>query len=148
MLIHGSCGISRPLGDPKKLRTYLAKEQLPQLQRRLEADAKSLYALHEYGRLHGYVRLRWGFLDEIFPAPWLHRDEPMFFQLKKQARELSLGLEAVVGSAPGWEDPWSRATHLDVEPGEREHDLMLFDELGRYVDDRDVQLARLEAAVH
>jgi hypothetical protein len=34
-----------------------------------DADAKSLYALYQYGRLHGAVRLRWGFLDEMLPAP-------------------------------------------------------------------------------
>jgi hypothetical protein len=45
------------------------------LHRRLEADAKALLALYQYGRLHGAVRLRWGFLDEMIPAPWVHRDE-------------------------------------------------------------------------
>ena len=55
------------------------------LRRRLEADAKSLLALNQYGRLHGAVRLRWGFLDEMLPAPWVHRDEPMLHDLMKQA---------------------------------------------------------------
>ena len=55
---------------------------------------------------------------------------------------------AVVGSAPGWEEPWARARRLEVLRGEREHDILLFDELGRYVDDRDVQLARLEAEIN
>lgn len=148
MLIRGSCGISRPLGDDKQLRAYLAKGQLAQLHRRLEADAKSLFALHQYGKLHGCVRLRWGFIDQMFPAPWHHRDEPMFYQLERQARAMSMRIEAVVGSAPGWEDPWSRMQRLRVAEGERAHDLMLFDELGRYVDDRDVQLARLETTIH
>jgi hypothetical protein len=45
------------------------------LARRLEPDAKSLHALHEYGRLHGCVRLRWGFLDTNLPVPWRHLEE-------------------------------------------------------------------------
>jgi hypothetical protein len=148
MLIQGSCGISRPLGDDKKLRGYLEAGQDARLRLRLEADAKALFALHEYGRLHGAVRLRWGFLDQMFPAPWLHRDEPTFYTLMREARSLGLGLEAVIGSAPGWEQPWARARRLGVEPGRHEHDLVLVDDRGTIVDEYDVQLARLETMVH
>ena len=81
LLIQGSCGISRPLGDETKLRAYLASGQTSKLVARLEADAKSLFALHEYGKVHGCVRLRWGLLDEVFPAPWHHRDEPTLYHL-------------------------------------------------------------------
>lgn len=148
MLVQGSCGISRPFGDPDKLHAYLASGQITQLQRRLEADAKSLFALHQYGKVHGYVRLRWGFLDQVFPAPWHHRDEPTLYDLKREAHKLAMRIIAVVGSAPGWEDPWSRARRLDIARGASEYELMLFDELGGFVDDHDVQLARLEAVVH
>ena len=148
MLIQGSCGISRPLGGDKQLHAYLARGQIAQLQRRLEADAMSLFALHQYGKTHGRVRLRWGFLDEMFPAPWHHRDEPTLYHLEREAQARSMGIMAVVGSAPGWHDPWARARRLEVMWGPRAHDRSLVDELGRVVDDRDVQLARLEAAVH
>ena len=84
----------------------------------------------------------------MFPAPWHHHDEPTLYHLKREAHALAMAIVAVVGSAPGWEDPWSRARRLEVVRGEREYDLMLFDEHGAYVDDCDVQLARLEAVVH
>ncbi|HEX4452470.1 MAG TPA: hypothetical protein VH143_16450 [Kofleriaceae bacterium] len=148
MLIHGSCGISRPLGDDKQLRAYLAKGQLDKLAARLEADAKALFALHAYGRTQGRVRLRAGGLDEVFPAPWHHHDEPTLYHLKREAAEASLGLIAVVGPAPAWDAPWARARRLAVVPGDGPYDLVLVDELGRYVDDRDVQLARLEAVLN
>jgi hypothetical protein len=148
MLIQGSCGISRPLGDAAKLRAYLANGQLTQLQRRLEADAKAIFAQYQSGRTQGCVRLRWGFLDEVFPAPWCHRDEPTLYHLRREAHGLSMGILAVVGSAPGWEDPWSRARRLDVVQGDHEYDLWLRDEDGAPVDDRDVQLAKLEMVVH
>jgi hypothetical protein len=148
MLVQGSCGISRPFGDPAQLRAYLDGGRLAQLQRRLEADARSLFALHEYGKLHGGVRLRRAFLDQMFPAPWHHRDEPTLHYLKRQAHSLSLAIEAVVGAAPTWDEPWARARRLQVRQGEREWHLILFDELGVYVNDRDVQLARLEASIH
>ncbi len=148
MLVQGSCGISRPFGDDKTLLAYLANGQIAQLSRRLEADAKSLFALHQYGKVHGHVRLRWGFLDDVFPAPWHHRDEPTLHDLKREAHTLAMRIVAVVGSAPGWEDPWSRARYFDVIRGAREYDLDLVDERGEYIDDQDVQLARLETVVH
>ncbi len=148
MLINGSCRISRPLGDEKQLRTYLAKRQLDKLAARLETDAKALFALHQYGKVQGCVRLRWGLLDQVFPVPWHHHDEPTLYHLMREAFALSMGLVAVVGHAPAWDEPWSRARRLAVVRGEREYQLMLFDELGRYVDDRDVQLARLESVVN
>ena len=100
LLVQGSCGISRPFGDKKKLAEYLAKGELTKLRRRLEADVKSLYALHEYGRLHGTLRLRWGFLDERIPAPWVDYDEPGLHCLMKSALANNIPLEVVVGSAP------------------------------------------------
>ena len=100
-LVQGSCGISRPFGDERMLRDYLRDGAATKLRRRLEADAKSLFALYQYGRLHGGVRLRWGFLDEMLPAPWVHRDESTLYDLLKDAHQRSLPLEVVVGSAPG-----------------------------------------------
>jgi len=85
LLVQGSCGISRPFGDKKVMRGYLREGRHTRLRRRLEADAKSLHALYEYGRLHGGVRLRWGFLDEMIPAPWVHRDEEWLYGLMKRA---------------------------------------------------------------
>ena len=85
-----------------------------QLRRRLEADAKALLSLYQYGRLHGAVRLRWGFLDEMIPAPWVHPDEARLYGLERQAYETGATLEVVVGSAPGWADPWARALRCRV----------------------------------
>lgn len=70
LLVQGSCGISRPFDDERTMREYLRSGADTKFRRRLEADAKSLYALYQYGRLHGCVRLCWGFLDEMLPAPW------------------------------------------------------------------------------
>jgi hypothetical protein len=148
LLIQGSCGISRPFGAPGKLRTYLQARDDTRLRRRLEADAKSLYALYQYGRLHGSVRLRWGFLDERIPAPWVHRDEPTLYTLQRQALELGLPLEVVTGSAPGWADPWSRARRCTVHKARGGWQIYLLGEDGYVIDDADVQLARILAVVH
>lgn len=148
LLIQGSCGIGRPFGDPAKLRAYLRTGKHTQLRRRLEADAKSLFALYQYGRLHGGVRLRWGFLDEMIPAPWVHRDEATLYGLKRQALELGVPLEVVTDAAPGWSEPWSRSIRCFVRAEPGGYPLWLIDEEGYPVYDEDVQLARVSAAVH
>ena len=143
LLVHGSCGISRPFGDETKMREYLAAGDLTKLRRRLEDDAKSLYAIYQYGRLHGTVRLRWGFLDEHLPAPWVHRDEAKLHNLKAEAYERRVPLQVVVGSAPGWADPWSRLrlAHVLKEPGGWRS--WLVDDTGDAIHEDEIQLARL-----
>lgn len=143
LLVQGSCQIARPFADEPRLRSYLREGQNTKLRRRLEADAKSLFAYSQFGRLHGAVRLRWGFLDEWIPAPWVHRDEPVLHDLMEQALGEGAALEVVTGHAPGWEEPWARAQRVYVvkeePPGWR---IGLVDEDGRWVDEAEVQAAR------
>jgi hypothetical protein len=143
LLVQGSCGISRPFADERTLLEYLRKGEHAKLRRRLEADAKSLYALYQYGRLHGAVRLRWGFLDEMLPAPWVHRDEPTLHHLMKQAYTRGVPLELVVGGAPGWADPWSRVRRAHVTTDAWGWPSILIDEESYEIPRADVQLARL-----
>lgn len=148
MLVQGSCGIARPFGDEKKLAEYLSRGELTKLRRRLEADVKSLYALYEYGRLHGAVRLRWGFLEQRIPAPWVHRDESRLYNLEQSALAMNVPLEVVVGSAPGWDEPWSRVRLAYVEKDESGWRTRLVGEDGSPIDEADVQRARLPVAIH
>ncbi len=143
LLVQGSCGIGRPFGEARTLRTYLDSGAHAKLRRRLEADAKSLYALYQYGRLHGAVRLRWGFLDEMLPAPWVHRDEPMLHTLMRDAHARGVALEVVVGSAPGWEQPWSRVQLAHVTLDSWGTPRVLVDDQGWEIPRPEVQLARL-----
>jgi hypothetical protein len=143
LLAQGSCGISHPFADERTLVEYLREGEHAKLRRRLEADAKSLYALYQYGRLHGAVRLRWGFLDEMLPAPWVHRDEPMLHDLMKLAYTRAVQLDVVVGSAPGWADPWSRVQRAHIATDAWGWPSILVDEKNYEIPRADVQLARL-----
>jgi hypothetical protein len=143
LLVQGSCGISRPFGRPEVLREYVRRGELTKFRRRLEADAKSLFALYQYGCTHGAVRLRCGFLDEMIPAPWHHRDEPTLYHLMQRAHATGVPLEVVVGSAPGWADPWLRVQRAHVMREEGRWQSWLVDERGYRIDEADVQLARL-----
>jgi hypothetical protein len=143
LLVQGSCGISRPFGDDRTTRGYLQRNEHTKLRRRLEADAKSLFALYQYGRLHGAVRLHWGFLDEMLPAPWVHRDEPTLHQLLKEAYTRGVSLDVVVGRVPDWTDPWSRVRQAFPATDAWGWPSRLVDEQGYEIPRADVQLARL-----
>jgi len=145
LLIQGSCGITRPFGDERTMREYLRNGAEGRFRRRLEADAKSLYALYQYGRVHGCLRLRWGFLDEMLPAPWVHRDESTLHDLLKEAHARGVALEVVVGGAPGWADPWSRVQRATVVPDAWNWPSLLVDDRGYEIPRVEVQLARLPA---
>ncbi len=141
MLVQGSCGIRQPFGVEGTLAASLKAGDMPKLRRRLESDAKSLCALYEYGRLHGTARLRWRGFDEQIPVPWTHFDETRMYGLKVAAKEHDLGMEVVVGAAPGWEEPWDGARSVTVMEDTKGW-LWLVDEHGRVLDDADVQRAR------
>lgn len=108
---------------------------------------KSLHALYEYGRIHRAVRLRWGFLDETIAAPWVHWEEHGLYQLKKAALAAGTPLEVVLGSAPGWADPWARARIAHVEGHPEGLRTWLVDEDGSFIDDLEVQRAPLAEVV-
>lgn len=146
LLVQGTCGITRPFGDDRTLREYLRRGELTKLRRRLEADAKSLYALYQYGRLHGAVRLRWGYLDEMLPAPWVHRDESTLHHLLREAYTRGLPLDVVIGGAPGWAEPWSRVRLAYPATDQWGWPSRLVGEDGYEIPRADVQLARLSDA--
>jgi hypothetical protein len=84
----------------------------------------------------------------MIPAPWVHRDETRLYGLKMRAHELGAALDVVVGSAPGWKDPWARARRCRVVSDGSPWDLLLVEETGAVLPDPDVQLARLVVSVH
>jgi len=114
LLIWGTTGIRRPLGDPDEVAQSLARGEAGKLARRLESDAKALYAFYCYGVLHHGVRLRWGFLDEILRVDWVLPGDPHLYDILDRARQAGVPVDVVVGSAPGWADPWSRARRVEV----------------------------------
>jgi len=142
LLIQGSCGIAIPFGDPHKLRTYLDIGHGMRLRRRLESDAKSLFALYRYGRLHGAYRLRWGIVDDRLRVPWVHPDEPTLWHLIAEAMEKGLEIEIVTATPPTWDNPWARSCRCRVLGGQRSWERSLVDDDGFIVDELDVQLAR------
>ena len=148
LIIKGSCGISQPLGDQDKMAAYLAAGDIAKLERRLQTNAKSLYALYNYGLLHKAVRLRHGSVDERMAVPWVSWDAFGLADLMRKALELDVPLEVVVGAAPEWDRPWARAQRVWVERDQSGHRRWLVDAGGFLVEEAEVQLARLGVVVH
>lgn len=114
MILRSTTGIRRPLRDAQRVREYLARDDETRLVRGLESDVKALHALHRYGVLHRAVRLRWGFLDRTLRAPWAEPGDPSLWGVLDEARRTDAAVEIVVGSAPGWSNPWARAQRVRV----------------------------------
>jgi hypothetical protein len=104
LLIWSTTGISRPLGDPYKVARYLARGEAGKLARRLKRDVKALYAFYRYGVVHGGVRLRWGFLDEVLGVDWAVPGDLHLYEILNRARETGALVDIVTGTAPGWTD--------------------------------------------
>jgi hypothetical protein len=115
LLMRGSVGMS--LGEPERIARYIQEGDHRHLAARLESDAKSLFAYYLFGRLHGCVRLRWGFLDENLSVDWRLPGEEALYEILEQAETEGREVEVVLGSAPGWNDPWSRAKNGRVTRG-------------------------------
>lgn len=144
MLVAGTCRIAQPFGDDATLAAHLARGDHESFRRHLENDAKSLYALYEYGRLHGHVRLRSGTVDEPFSVPWVHRDEPTIHSLMESAREQGVPLQVVVGAAPRWKDPWASARRAHVVVTDLIWNFLgVVDDTGAPIEIADIQRARL-----
>ncbi len=143
LIARGSCGVARPFGDPVKSRDRLAAGDFAWLRRRLAADLTSLYAIYQYGRLHGGVRVRAGGVDEMIAAPWKHSDERSFYEMQRTALERGAWIEVVLDRAPSLDAPWERGAPMRVVGGAQPWDVYIVDPYGWSIDDRDVQAARI-----
>ena len=114
LLITSTTGISHPLGDPAKIAAYLAAGDVSKLKRRLASDVKALFAFYQYGVVHGFVRLRWGFLDEIIAVDWAVPGDANVYATIRECQATGRPVDLVTGSAPGWTDPWSRAHRVTI----------------------------------
>lgn len=143
LLIRGSVGISRPLGDASRLRKYAASEDLKKLARRLESDAKALLAYYQYGILHNSVRLRWGFLNERIGVDWAVEGDTHLNEILEQAHQEGKPVELVFRWAPSWSDPWGRAQRFEVVKQEYRTTILRDATQEFYLDPLEVQAARV-----
>ncbi len=117
MLMAGTLEARRPLGDDATYRRQLAEGPPSRVRRRLEADAKNLWAYYRFGVLNSAVTLRWGGFDETIPAYWSRPGYPSIEQLGREVMATGGLLDLVVGAPPSWDDPWG--TTVVAQPAPR-----------------------------
>jgi hypothetical protein len=107
LVISGSTGIRRPLSDPARIARDIAAGRRGPLRKALERDLISLLGLYEYARLHRYVRVRRGSVDERLPFDWPIAEEELLYPILVTAERQGRPVEIVLGDAPDWKNPWA-----------------------------------------
>ncbi|MEO1369099.1 MAG: hypothetical protein AAFX50_18130, partial [Acidobacteriota bacterium] len=141
-MVKGCSNVTKPLGDAKKMQSYLAQGKHQLLDRQLAKAMRSLFGLYHYCKLHGGFRIVRGRVEEWLRAPWLHRDERTLNDLKRLAFEGDLDIEASIGPALSIEDPWRDAVRLRSVP-ELSYGHCLIFENGFVVEESMILAARL-----
>jgi len=146
LMIAGTCGLKRAY-DPAQIERKLAAGALVPGSRLLEAEARALVALYNYGRLHGHFRIRHRKQDFHLSAPWVHSDEPTLHDLMATAFACRAPIEVVAGSVPDLDHPWARA-QLATIGVTVDQELVLVDGDRRIIQTWDVHLARSVMKTH
>ncbi|MBK9386543.1 MAG: hypothetical protein IPN34_17155 [Planctomycetes bacterium] len=143
LLLESSCGIKRAFRDEKQIAALFASGKESRVRHRLEQGVYHLFALYEYGRLHGSVRLRWRAIDEWIPAPWCEVFQSELPKLMQKALEQKLPLQVLLSPPLRWSHPWEFAIIVEVWGSAENHRYRLRTQSGRPVDHHQVQRARL-----
>jgi hypothetical protein len=110
---------------------------------RVDAEARALFALYQYGALHGGVRVRRRHDDDLLPVSWsLPGDPDLRSTLRAANRHWSL-IEAVVGRPPDLVDPWRTAETMTLLEMDGPVLLVKQDDRVRVLDPKDVHAIRL-----
>ena len=145
-IVHATTGTIGVPADAAAWRRLLAGRSASRLANRLEAEAQALFALYQFGALHGGVRVRRRPGERLLPVSWSLRGDPDFEAFVKASIRRWIPVNIVMGPATGLTDPWSCASTVTVV----ERDLrMLFVRDGedvRAIDPADVYAIRLSGA--
>ena len=106
-------------------------------------EAQALFALFEYGALHGGVRVRRRAGDRLLPVNWSMRGDADLDDIISAANRHWLPVEIVVGPSAELSDPWPLARTVTIV--ERDRHVLYVREGGdvRSLDPADIRAIRL-----
>lgn len=121
-IVRATTGASRGPAGPEAWQRMLDTGRRAAIERRLVSEAQSLFALYEYGVLHGGVRVRGRPGDRLLPVAWGMRGDPDAHSILDAAERTWTPLDAVFDPPVGRSsrpaehlpDPWARARRVDV----------------------------------
>jgi hypothetical protein len=144
-IVHATTGKSRVPADANAWKPLLVARSTARLAARLEQEAQALFALYEYGALHGGVRIRRRPGDRLLPVSWSLAGDPDFESIVSASARHWLPVEVVVGPSAGLADPWPAATSVTII--ERDRDVVFVREGDdvRVLDPSDIRAIRLPA---
>ncbi len=142
-VVQATTGKSRVPADAKAWEPLLAERLTARLEARLEEEAQALFALYEYGALHGGVRIRRHLGDRLVPVSWSLPGDPDFESFVSASARHWLPLEIVTGPSATLADPWSAAATVTIV--ERDRDALYVREGDdvRAIDASDIRAIRL-----
>lgn len=144
-VVQATTGRSRVPADAIAWKPLLAARSTTRLLARLQEEAQALFALYEYGALHGGVRVRRRPGDRLLPVSWSLRADPGFEAFVSASVRYWLPVEVVVGPPATLADPWAAAATVTVV--ERDRDVFYVREGDdvRALDPSDIRAIRLPA---
>lgn len=144
-MVKGCSNFDKPFGDMKQMLRLLEQGKEKLVRRRMVKAMQSLFSLYHYCKLHGCARITRGDIEERIAVPWVHRVETTLWRLKKQAFELDLEIEAVLGPYFALEDSWRSAARLvPIRDGPHPLSLsLIFASSGGWVDEWSILAARV-----
>ena len=121
-VLRATTGARRGPAPPDAWRHALDTGRRAAIERRLASEARSLFALYEYGVLHGGVRVRARPGDRLLPVAWGMRGDPDAHSILDAAERTWTPLDAVIDppvdqptrQVESLPDPWARARRVDV----------------------------------
>ena len=121
----------------------LAAQSTARLVNRLEAEAQALFALYEYGALHGGVRIRRRPGDRLLPVAWTLRGDANLHDIASASVRHWLPVEIVVGPSVDLSDPWRNATTVTIVERDRDVYFVREGDEVRALDPSDIRAVRL-----
>jgi hypothetical protein len=142
-IVHATTGVGGVPADVAVWKRLLAGRSKSPAAGRLGAEAQALFALYQFGALHGGVRVRRRPDERLLPVSWSLSGDPDFEAFVKASIRRWVPVDIVVGPATGLAEPWAGARTVTIV----ERDLhMLFVRDGgdvRALDPADVHAIRL-----
>jgi Plasmid pRiA4b ORF-3-like protein len=134
---------ARVPADPRAWKSLFAARSTRRVEARLAEEAQALFALFQYGALHGGVRVRRRAGERLMPVAWSMRGDAQFGDIIDAATRHWLPVQIVVGRSADLADPWPLARSVTIV--ERDRHLLYVREGSdvRSIDPADIRACRL-----
>jgi hypothetical protein len=113
--LRATTGVRHALATPTEWQRLFEEERPARLVARIEAEARALFTLYEYGALQSGVRVRAARPDDrLLPVSWAPRGAPDIHAIVQAAEQAWSAVDVVVGPPSELADPWRDARRVVI----------------------------------